>query len=375
MNSIFQRLISYSPRDGRTPYEDYVTELMCGVVEATPGLKVEFIKYILSRLGVDETNRPKSIDGWHIKTQYRIDSGRRPDVAILDANGNMMLLIEHKIDSGPGLDQLMDYATYLKGKASIGLVLLTQFNDLDEKGKDEIRKKPPKFRTVWWSELSDFFLTRVVRKDDWLLVEFNQFLKEERMALPDKFDTDDISAMRKFPDVIAVMDKILNGVNNEFSGLVHRVIGGASRSTQLQRWGRYVEYGSLRDGDDTMNAFVGFLFDQRHIGIITGKDVPEGGLAPMAFVSVETNPKGDDSERSVGTLHNFSQAIEHRDTWRFINTTNPYYWTRIAAFIDIGELIETSSAEKPNHVEILTEWFKERIGELCELKSFLPDAK
>ena len=133
MASIFDRIFRYRQSDGRTPREDYFTEILADVLEKHEALGTAFVGYLTS------CNDIQRID---IQTQKRFgDAQRRPDVYVTardSTNGRHVLIVENKIDALEGKNQLRDYMRLLaqeENAESRTLVYITRSSrpDFDEK--------------------------------------------------------------------------------------------------------------------------------------------------------------------------------------------------------------------------------------------------
>ena len=131
MSSIFNQIFRYRPREHRTPREDYFTEILAAVLERSEALRVAWAAW-LARMECSE------IRSVRIETQrgFTVEdggTGRRPDMwfETIDASKSRHgIIVENKIDSGEGENQLADYARILKrdsGLKSRTLVFITKF--------------------------------------------------------------------------------------------------------------------------------------------------------------------------------------------------------------------------------------------------------
>ena len=109
MASIFDRIFRYRQSGGRTPREDYFTEILADVLEKHEALGAVFVGYLTSRGDIQRID---------IQTQRSFgDAQRRPDgfVTARDSNNERhVLIVENKIDALEGENQLHDYMTLLE---------------------------------------------------------------------------------------------------------------------------------------------------------------------------------------------------------------------------------------------------------------------
>ena len=136
MSSIFNRIFQYRQSEHKTSREDYFTETFVAVLNSKrcEPLRVEFASWLMDDL---EQENVKAV---RIKTQksFRVNSDgarRRPDVwlEVSDAaDRNHVAIIENKIDSVEGKNQLSDYARILEGERgakSRTLVYITKYSE------------------------------------------------------------------------------------------------------------------------------------------------------------------------------------------------------------------------------------------------------
>ena len=158
MSSIFNSIFKYRQRELRTPREDYFTETFVAVIESYEHLRIAMAAWLL---GIDHLD----IQRVRIETQRQFRVGeignrRRPDIwmEVGDASGTChWIIVENKIDSGEGENQLADYADRLRtsGLESRTLVYITKyFSEPIFNDKDSVRFKP-----LRWSQVYDFLRT------------------------------------------------------------------------------------------------------------------------------------------------------------------------------------------------------------------------
>ena len=147
MASIFDRIFRYRQSDGRTPREDYFTEILADVLEKHEELCAAFVGYLISCENIQRID---------IQTQERFgDAQRKPDVYVTardSTGGRHVLILENKIDALEGENQLRDYMRLLtqeENAESRTLVYITRSSrpDFDEKS-DHVE-----FKHLYWFEV------------------------------------------------------------------------------------------------------------------------------------------------------------------------------------------------------------------------------
>jgi len=154
--SIFNRIFQYRQREQRTPREDYFTETFVAVIERYDELRIALAGWLA---GVEI----EKIQSVRIETQRSFsvaDSGnhRRPDIwmEVKDVDDAChWIIVENKIDSGEGEDQLADYAKSLEacsGLKTKTLVYITKFSS----STDPPDAEGVKFKHLRWPRIYDF---------------------------------------------------------------------------------------------------------------------------------------------------------------------------------------------------------------------------
>jgi len=156
MSSIFNRIFQYRQREQRTPREDYFTETFVAVIERYDELRDALAGWLA---GVEV----EKIQSVRIETQRSFsvaDSGnrRRPDIwmEVKDVDDEChWIIVENKIDSGEGENQLADYAKILEacsGLKTKTLVYITKFSS----STDPPDAEGVKFKHSRWPRIYDF---------------------------------------------------------------------------------------------------------------------------------------------------------------------------------------------------------------------------
>ena len=115
MKGLFFRLFTYRPKDGRTSQEDFFTEAFAGVLQASLGLRLSFVNWLI--------NPPHEVDSVYITTQKTLDDGSRVDIWIeARSHGGKthhLIAMENKIEAAVDIDQLRRYETQLQLKNTV----------------------------------------------------------------------------------------------------------------------------------------------------------------------------------------------------------------------------------------------------------------
>ena len=287
MSSIFSRIFQYRQREQRTPREDYFTETFVAVIEKCDKLSHAFASWLAN----DEERL--NIQSVRMETQRGFavgDSGvgRRPDIWIeaIDAVGaRHWIIVENKIDSGEGENQLADYAKILEGASDLGsrtLVYITKYSsETNFCGSGTVN-----FKHLRWSEVYRFLQEELQDDSD------RQKLVVELLRLMEDWNMDGtLSAAHLRATIIyynsGVLEKLRELEDDAIVSSDFSAVLGNKRWSEglkwypLQRWKDIPEYG--------INIWIGCRVDRSD----KDWDVKHIEL-PSPFVAV--NPLGENNK-------------------------------------------------------------------------------
>lgn len=194
--SLFNRLYSYRQREGKNARENFLIELLGYALEKHETFREGFLALI------DARGQYNSED-FIVSTQSVYNQGR-PDLEI-QASEQYVILIECKVESKEGFEQLPRYREILKSKVeeTKDLVYLTKY--IEPKDDDIINLR--------WYQVVDL-LQSLERSE--VLNELLKYLIEEGMDTKD-FNLQDLGALVTMQDTMRKMDEVLNRVVNNFA--------------------------------------------------------------------------------------------------------------------------------------------------------------
>lgn len=144
-SSIFLRLFKYRPGDGRVSQEDFFTEALAGVLDASPFLRADFVRWLI---GIDDVETAR------VYTQRSLAGGGRVDVWIeVRGDGRRHLVaMENKIDAAVDVKQLRTYEKALRGETGAASRILVC---AALKERVQFSCGPPvAFKPVLWREVA-----------------------------------------------------------------------------------------------------------------------------------------------------------------------------------------------------------------------------
>ncbi len=206
--SLFKYLIRYKPTENVTPFENYITQSFCWLLNYSIENKTKLFSMIMNDL-----LNYKSIDdisGYKVETQQEFIIGGNkkviPDITIKDTNENIIYLIEVKVDSKFRMNQIEDYKMICKDVISI----TKYFNDSDALNNNE---------KIRWFEVSSLLRNYKsnIHSEIFLIDQFVNFLNEEGMEMK-KVDITLVEGLRATYFMLSLIKDIMNHLNIDVKG-------------------------------------------------------------------------------------------------------------------------------------------------------------
>lgn len=199
---------------GKVPFEDFTTEVLCGVLCSNQTILDSFVNTVLKIAG----------ENFSVVTQKSYPSSR---VDMVFENNDSIIFLENKVGSEEGNGQLSKYAELLcEQDKKYYLRFCTKFLELKEsRSYQPLGKKH--FYQFRWSEVYSFF-----SHDDYkfnsLVKYFLRFLEQNGMSKAPEFSIDDLVAMKRFPSSFKSMEECINMASPTFQEL----FGAMSKCTR-----------------------------------------------------------------------------------------------------------------------------------------------
>lgn len=146
MTSFLERLFRYRATESRSPQEDFFTEALGGVLEASRELATAFAGWLACRDFKTAT----------VATQMAA-GGNRLDMlveALDEGHRRHLIVIENKLGAGEGHNQLQRYHDYLEAQQAESRTLV--YMTLHERSDFEPSSDAVRFRSRCWFELYDW---------------------------------------------------------------------------------------------------------------------------------------------------------------------------------------------------------------------------
>jgi len=246
--NIFSRLLHLYRANGlKTPLEDFTTEILVGILSKNQEILNCFVNEVLEIPG----------DNFLIGSQEHFIS----DIGILNCrvdiiirNDNIFCLLENKIGSSEGYEQLTRYGKILdkyNNSYETYLRYCTKFYD-----KKDFRSH--NFLQFRWHDISKFLKKWESTE---LINDYLQFLKEHHMDYNTTFSASDIIALENFNPLVLKMDAYLQKIKPGFEKQFGRT-KDQSNLKQIKDHSRYIFIKERPFGNGYNEIGVGFDFKE-----------------------------------------------------------------------------------------------------------------
>ena len=311
MSSIFNRIFRYRQREKRTPREDYFTETFVAVIKKYDELRIALFAW----LAEEELQDIQSV---RIETQRRFtipDSGnsRRPDIwmeATDTAGARHWIIVENKIDSGEGENQLADYAKVLEGALGLKsrtLVYITKYSS----GTDHRSNEKVKFKHLRWSKVFNFLQSELQDAND------RQELAVELLRLMEDWNMDGKLSTAHLRAAVICFD---SGIGNKLTELQNEAFTSSGLGDLIdskmngKKWSYTKQDRGAQSASEIpgcgIGLWMGFRFDRRDE--VWSVDTFE---LPSPAVAVHPYGENDIGMRLERPSENWIEGVEGLDSW------------------------------------------------------------
>jgi len=339
--------------------EDLFTEAVARLFERRPEICLNWLdelELITSASGEDQRYTSVSTQ----KSFVALDEhgmGSRPDliVEVHHAAGDEELessteivMIESKIGSWEGQEQLKRYAGHLSNMSGTRRTLIYITRAYDPKDEEEILAgtKGVEFCQLRWHDFYTF-LQKV--ETDALVEEVMLFMEEQRMARSYRFSTADLMALSGVPRAFEIFDETFHG---EVQAELVAFAGNKIDKKELYTWApirnnkRYIMVAHLNGGD--LDCFVAYELR-----------TPDGYPEARVYLEAWTEQPGRKVARKASVAA--MRKIALRDEWDGAGLDNPAGPLAVWRGQSLASLLH-----EEDHVAAVKRFFIESIRELRE---------
>lgn len=354
MTSLLGRLLRLFPES--VPLEDLFTEAVARLFETRPQLCLAWLEAAglratpVTAIGQEyirvSTQRSfVALD--HHDTDSRpdlmIEVYRSPEESSEDGVTTDVVMIESKIGSKEGLEQLRRYAEHLDRIETSGsktLVYITR--GYDPKNSSEVLSGLSEnigFEEFRWHDFYRFLQS--VEKDA-LIEEVTTFMEEQAMAKNYRFSAADVLALSRVPRAFEIFDETLGDeVRKELEAFAGNKVKGQTHGLNHIRWHwRYIIIASLQEWD--LFCFIGYTMDDQ-------EDYP--GLT----VNLESRPNAIARETSIAAM----KRIAAQGEWEEYGLDSTSEWAGVYRWVGLADLLP-----EEDHVAAVQRFFIESIHQL-----------
>lgn len=341
---LFQKLMHFERGT-----EDYFSEIVAFLLRNN----AEVFSVWLSSLYKDF---PKDVRQYEVNTQVSFALGR-PDfvIRVVGEKGYEILLIESKIGSTEGPNQLARYAQILCEEYPDAQKRRLLFVTRGLEPKEEVFRQPV-FDGIRWKQASWSSFYSVLRgylqkhPQDLLVKEVIHFMKEQHMSDSDQFSLNHLVALSNLESLLKIMDRTLDAeIRSKFKTIAGKVQVSDLNETHT-RYTLHKQWNMHQGGSGYYG--VGFYF--------LNSDVSN---YPTLRLHVGIQPKTDPESLRVAAA---MKAWSLRPGWRQTETHENYF-----SVAHIRSLVDFIALENP--VQQMKQYLFERLDELCEIKAQHPD--
>jgi len=352
---------------GARRVEDLFTEAVACLFERRPEL-------CLSWLDELELTAPvSSEDQGHISVSTQKSfvaleehgSGSRPDLIVEvhhpaeddePESPRDIVMIESKIGSWEGQEQLRRYAEHLDRMTGTRKTLVYITRAYDPKSEEKILAgtRNANFRQLRWR---DFYKFLQKSKKDALVEEVMLFMEEQGMSRSHRLSTNDLMAMSGVPRAFEIFDETLGDeVKTELESFAGNKIMREGQSIwEIRNHRRYFALGPLHGWDlfCAVGHQLGKVDDSGHASILR---IPADGY-PAVFALLEARPEAVGRETSVAAMKKIAFNVD----WEPYNLENPSGHAGVRRFRNFADLLP-----EEDHIFAIKQFFIESIRELRE---------
>lgn len=329
-NSFFTNLFVYRQRANNTPLENFLTEILSYCLQTDTDFRDRFFKDCLNI---------NYKGNFLISTQNEYEEYGRPDIEIeLD---NYSILIENKVDSAEGLNQLNRYASILRMHKQVDrkkiVVFLTKIFE-----QKKLTDNTVKLIQIRWYEIHNIINSKNTETTQLL----KDFLTDNSMSKSLNFNNTDLLALKVIPQTLDKMDELLNRFEKDFKEHFGGFSYKASRSSNLAK-SIYINFVELWYDDLQYWLNIGFLWND---------------FEPSIWIGLEFNSK----KYKLTELNKiFDKELIEKYDWEFEDVNNMTYYSKY-------KKISEFDTNKTDHILSMEKYLKEHLNTLVQLKRKYP---
>ena len=271
--SIFSRLFHYRQTEKMSPKENYLTEMLCWLINNCPTFAKDYLDFLVSK---DNTlnNEIRNVSNVFADTQIYINDTVNDGFIdmVITTDTDLVIICEHKIDSSLSEGQLDKYRNNTNddwNKDKTRIVLVTK--------KTSQHGQNPDIKLVW-NEIYEHFHKELENDshnykeiEQFLIEQFLLYLTEEGMGMEKSIVTDCIEYYRTAIELPRILLSMFNEIKDEIEAKDDnnlKEISSLSTNPGLVVNEHYGRYGINFYKEWTpINIFAGAVLKNENFGI------------------------------------------------------------------------------------------------------------
>jgi hypothetical protein len=243
-NDLFVRLSKYPPTKEMTPLENFFTELVGYLLDAESAACQDFLQVVLG-------NQAKDFRAQRVMTQQPTQSkspnltGLYPDLVLRSDKSE--LIVENKVDSKLGRDQLRNYLDYANERPDARVVVASRYHN--EIVEDKEFKDDPRFlgEILWW-EVADRWSKGKAYSNQFLVDSVLEFMEVREMGALKPYQIEEMAAPALWEEFFKKTNAILERLFKKIP------------QPDWAKAGKLKSEGPYADGEVGMHAYNGLLW-------------------------------------------------------------------------------------------------------------------
>lgn len=268
------KLCQRGDKNGKTPLENFVTEVFVGILQNNTEVRNNFIEEI----GLPVENE------YYIESQkfYFCDGEKSYiDIVIKDRKNQQICFIENKVNSKENPDQLKKYNDVLN-MLQLATGIETQLNYLTKNYDPKISFERRKIKPLRWFEIADLLKKH---QSSHLVKDFWNFLNEHNMTNDLSLNKNNIEVMEGFKSTIQTFNNYLNRLESSFKRLFCKQLKlkKGESTKRVLKYNRWIYCLSdilpkaTNDKKIRSDFNYGFYFNESrlYVGLYINEEIPE----------------------------------------------------------------------------------------------------
>lgn len=324
------KLYKKNKDSGKTPLEDYTTEIIVGLLKSNNYMLDDFVNDILEISG----------DSFRIESQRKFYLKNDIDciVDIVIENEDIICFLENKVNSTEGNRQLERYGKVLDSifkeeKKNIYLRYCTKY--YDKKNINNID-----FKQFRWMDVYRFLKKY---EECEIVKEILEFMRSEEMSSAGEFDFQDMIVLSNINYTFSKINECFDNVR-----VIFKEILGISKQTSTIR--------QINESNGFwlwMESVFGKGYSEIYVGFSISEN--EGKVIPRLMVGIKCKKNND-------KFNKFNEIINREDSifdYKYLgdDASNAWFEESISKFLS-----------SKNQLDEIQEWFCERIEEINDFR-------